>query len=123
MTSNNIPILVLEPDNTLRELFVQVLLEEGYAPTGVRSSDEALCLTQNNKFDLIIADIYLNNLSRGSLSQLGQEAPILGVTTNFYPSGKLSSGVVAVLSKPFDLPELIHLVKEIATGRYPKPLN
>ena len=52
-------ILIAEDDKSLRELFVSVLVKNGYSVTGVSDGKEALSALLSDYYDLVISDIMM----------------------------------------------------------------
>jgi len=56
-------ILVVEDERFLRDLYVQILTEEGYLMTPAEDGEEALKYLQEGGFDLVLLDIMLPKLN------------------------------------------------------------
>ena len=77
-------ILIAEDDKSLRELFVGVLVKNGYAVTGVSDGKEAVTKLSYEYFDLVISDIMMPELDGYQLLEYmrahGNNTPVLIVT-------------------------------------------
>ena len=77
-------ILIAEDDKSLRELFVSVLVKNGYSVTGVSDGKEALSALLSDYYDLVISDIMMPEMDGYELVEKmragGINAPVLMVT-------------------------------------------
>lgn len=114
-------ILVIDDDAAIRDLLVVALEDEGYAVQGVSGGREALALLPDWPPDLVMLDVHMADLDGAAfleacrrdghatfhvvllsaMTGLGNEAARLGVTH--------------AISKPFDLNDLVEMVKRLLT--------
>lgn len=110
-------ILIVEAEPTLRHTLIQLLSEEGYAPSGVASLDEAWETVSHHFFALILADLLV-----GKSPHSFTPAHLLRRHTSSTPMGVLTDNPVSpwdeqwstfafTLSKPI---ETTRLLAEIA---------
>lgn len=79
-------ILIIEDEETLRELYVQILKQEGYEVTSAADGDEGYKLLVKNKYDLILLDIILPKMDG------------LQILEKFKQEGKGIAGSVVLLT-------------------------
>jgi len=111
-------ILIVEDDEAMREFLCQAISRSGYYVEAVQDGTEALRRIEESYFDLLLTDIRMPGLDGLELVRLARRRyPNLGVllvtayvqdalgATDFDGAG------VGVLSKPFNLSELIDRVE------------
>ena len=120
------PILVVDDDEPVRRLLFWLLADEGYAVLEAPSGATALARAQEAAPGLILLDMRMPMLNgwefaRRYHARPGPHAPIVCVTAAADAAAVAARGAqigaVASLSKPFDLDELLALVR-----RYFRPL-
>ena len=80
-TTENIPILVVDDEESLRHTFKIFLKREGYGPIVLASNfEEAVYELANNSFELIIRDIVLGGNTGIDLSVGSMSMPCLQLT-------------------------------------------
>lgn len=115
------PILIVVAEPTLRHTLIQLLSEEGYAPSGVASLDEAWEIVSHHSFALVLADLLV-----GKSQHSFTPAHLLRRHTTSTPMGVLTDKTVSAwdeqwsafaftLSKPI---EMTRLLVEIAACLY-----
>ena len=112
-------VLVVDNDSAVRDLLARVLQRAGHTVTGVTSAEEALEQFAPLQYDLIFADLSLGGMDGATL--LGQvralDPQIAAVIVTGW--GKLeegqhrSLGAAAVLSKPFNVAQVLQIVGQI----------
>jgi DNA-binding response OmpR family regulator len=107
-------ILVVEDDKNTRKLMETVLLSNGYQPIVAEDGVRALKLLEQNKVDLILADIMLPNLDGIELTRTlrahGYTLPILMVTARETQADKKQgflAGTDDYMVKPVDEEEML----------------
>lgn len=77
-------ILIAEDDNELRQLFMHVLIKNGYSVVGVPNGQKALDAMETNYYDLLISDIMMPVMDGyelvKSLRASGSNIPVLMIT-------------------------------------------
>ncbi len=113
-------ILVVEDENSLRELIANILLLDDHEVDTARDGVEALYRIEQRTYDLIISDLRMPNLDgpglhKALLDRYGQDLPrVIFVTghaeaEDFVPF--LAETGDPVLTKPFSVEDLRTLVQ------------
>jgi two-component system OmpR family response regulator len=114
-------ILVLEDDEPIAQLVLTLLAEEGYEPVRVATHAQALELLATGPWHAVVADgsgpAYdeVDPRDRALFAALGRLAPVI-VTTARSWAGHVDPtelGVRAVLAKPYDLEDLLLLLRAL----------
>ena len=110
-------VLVVEDDETIREVLTDALSDEGYTVRAVTHGREALGVLAEWRADLIVLDLMLPILDGwGFLEErrrlgVAEGVPVVVVSASRRgPSALGVDGVAAVLAKPFTLDELLGTV-------------
>ncbi len=116
MTNPPPRVLVVEDEPNIRELVCLHLRHEGYVCEGAADGAQALALTEQDRFDLLVLDVMIPGLDGLSLcravrnGRLNHDVPILMLTARRDESDKvvgLESGADDYLTKPFGVRELV----------------
>lgn len=106
-------LLIIEADQEIRNLLLALLRQEQYRCVAVASVEEARMLLEEQRFDLILAELletrpcYLFR-SAASLQLLAEPTPIALMTGwHITEEEAIRRGFVGLLSKPFDLDHLL----------------
>jgi two-component system, NtrC family, response regulator len=114
-------ILLIEDDDGIREALQRVLAEEGHSVAVDTRGDEGLARATRERFNVVITDLRLPGLNGldlvRELHALKPRLPIIlitayGTTETAIEATKL--GAYDYVLKPFDVPELIELVRKAA---------
>jgi DNA-binding response OmpR family regulator len=113
-------ILVMDDDPSIADLLAESLADEGYETYMTTQSLRFFDAVREHEPDLILLDImmpYLDGRDELRLMQMGvkQKIPVI-IVTAFLDAGKeeaefREAGVVDIVYKPFDLDNLVELVK------------
>ena len=112
-------ILVVEDDDTLRELLQYNLKKEGYGVLTARDGGEALDLYRSNKPQLIILDIMLPVMSGMEVCRIirgESQTPIIMLTAKSEEVDRvlgLELGADDYVTKPFSMRELFSRIKAV----------
>lgn len=116
-------VLVVDDDDTIRELVTMALEDEGYATATARHGQEALTLIGQMPVDLILLDMRMpvmdgSEFARAYHAGPGPHAPIIVLTAG-RNAAEVSAQTQAsgFLAKPFELSELLALVAKATNGR------
>lgn len=114
-------ILLLEDDETLRELLHTTLANRGYQVEAVGRGDDAIERGRNAEFDLIIADVRMEGTDGlTALGQVKSQQPdiqsivITGYSTEEDSIRAIRMGVGDYLKKPFRVGEFVEAVERQA---------
>lgn len=109
-------ILVVDDDETIRELVTMALSDEGYEVDGASHGLEALARIQEQPPDLILLDMRMPVMDGWQFSQAYQAVPEPRAPVIVLTAGHDLAGIVAevnadgFLPKPFDLDGLLGIV-------------
>jgi photoactive yellow protein len=109
-------LLVVEDDDDLRE-FLTVLLEgEGHEVTGVASGLEAAVRAGRERYDLVLLDLDLPELSGDAVARVVGDlgaAPVIALSGRggAWQGPLLAAGAAACLEKPYDVGALVSLIR------------
>ncbi len=111
-------ILIVEDDEAMREFLCQAISRSGYYVEAVQDGTEALRRVEESHFDLLLTDIRMPGLDGLELARLVRRRypnlSVLLVTAyvqDALGATDLDGAGVDVLSKPFNLSELIDRVE------------
>ncbi len=117
-------ILVVDDEETVREMLSRLLRQVGYSVEEAESAEEALEVVGGDRFDLIITDFRMKEMDGLSLSQklLEQDAdrPVLMMTAyaELESARKaISIGIYEYFVKPFDISDVMASVKRALQHR------
>lgn len=113
-------IVVVEDNATIAQLIREVLNDvPGYGAVAVSTGGEALAVTPAVRADLVLLDIDLPDMSGFDVYDRLRENPASAVTPVLFMSAAphdsalAQRGIRAYLSKPFDLDDLLDLVRQL----------
>ncbi|MGB5668880.1 MAG: response regulator, partial [Maribacter sp.] len=115
-------LLLVEDDERIQTVLFKALMDTNLFYIDL-INDGALVFEQiiNNEYDVILMDVHLPNVQGDQVTKLIREfpfknikhIPIIGITANAFEENikdYLSKGMNAVVTKPFDLQELVETV-------------
>lgn len=123
---NNFRILVVDDEDSMRKRCVRLLSRQGYHVVGASSSLAALDLIQKESawFDLLLVDIRMPGMDGIQLMekvkaqrQTVEVIIMTGYATVETAVKAMKQGAYDYLSKPFEMEELLHLVKKVVEIR------
>jgi DNA-binding NtrC family response regulator len=113
-------ILVVDDEERQREIYHDILQDEGYDAETAPSGEAALRLLAQNRFDLIITDLNLTGMTGIQLLSeiLAQDPTVAVILITGYPSIQSAveatrKGVYEYLEKPVDRDKLLEVVGEV----------
>ncbi|MBZ5562671.1 MAG: sigma-54 dependent transcriptional regulator [Acidobacteriia bacterium] len=113
-------ILVVDDEERQREIYRDILVDEGYGAETAASGEAALRLLAQNRFDLVITDLNLTGMTGIQLlTEVVSEDPTVAVILiTGYPSIQSAveatrRGVYQYLEKPVDRATLLEVVGEV----------
>lgn len=119
--SQHVIILVVEDDLRVRELLRDVLTDEGYEIIAATNGEEALATLATVRPNLITLDLDLPGISGELvLKELHQrddarELPIVIISAKHPIPAETRKRAQAVVRKPFDLDELITIIRNLTS--------
>ncbi|UCG77287.1 MAG: response regulator [Nitrospirota bacterium] len=111
-------ILVVDDDDTVRDLLVSILVDAGYSVKDVNNAQEAVDLVGGDGFNLVVSDIKMPRMSGIELLKAvrkhDQELPVILVTG--FPDidmtiESLKLGAYDFIIKPFKVDYVLHSVQ------------
>ena len=114
------PVLVVDDDDATRAAERAVLTEDGFRVVEARDGAEAMLAIQNDPPALVVLDIQMPGVdgpafARGLRKAL-RHVPLVILTGVDDPKHEADRcNAEAYLSKPFDAPELVKVVRRFAT--------
>jgi DNA-binding NtrC family response regulator len=113
MFQKNIKILLVDDDNSLRDMLSIVLKKEGYDVVSLENAMLALKILKKRSFDLIISDIKMPGISGikllSKIKSINNEIPIIMITAYASTNDAVEAmklGAEDYITKPFNLDEL-----------------
>src|SRR5919201_1643239 len=120
-------ILIVEDDVTLRELLFELFSETNHC-SSAGNAEQALCLLDSKRFDLVLTDISMPGMSGLEvLGQIKQRWPdttviiVSGIRDKEYAEGLVRMGAFDYLVKPFELVDVYQAVARALEQRGPAP--
>jgi len=121
-------VLVVEDDDAIRTLLVAALRREPFEVHSAVNGAEALDLTRASEYAVILLDLMMPALNGVECLQVFHEASpesrtVIFVMTAFddvmvrHVAPNLVHGIIR---KPFDVPQLVSMVREVALTRLPQ---
>ncbi|WP_080147038.1 response regulator transcription factor [Marinilactibacillus piezotolerans] len=114
------PILIVEDDENLAELYKQVLLKAGFQVHTAQSGTEALEQMKQTQLDLIITDVMMPEMDGNEfvsfLRKFENDLPILMITAKGTLEDKkigFRSGIDDYMVKPIDVQEMVLRVEAL----------
>jgi DNA-binding response OmpR family regulator len=116
----NVRILLIDDDKTIRESLAFVLEQEGYVVDFAENGEEAIAKTQTNTYHLAIVDWRLPDVEGTKLlSQMRVTIPrMMKIMLTGYPSmdnaiSAVNEGADAFLVKPVELDDLLEKIRDL----------
>jgi DNA-binding NtrC family response regulator len=123
-----IKVLVVEDDEHLRDVLLQAATLEGYEPESVSSAEAAIEVLQRDKFDIMVTDVGLPQMSGLDLLPQAQNLQPGMITIVMTAFGTVDVAVEAMkrgasdfLVKPFELANLLGTIR-VAASRTTKSI-
>ncbi len=121
---NSLPILVVDDEESLREVLHEVLTDDGYPVTTAASAEEALTFFTQSHYVLVITDIRMPGMSGidllNKIKEINPETQVVIMTSHASLDTALNAlraGAYDYLIKPFEDLELISAVVNRATEK------
>lgn len=121
LSGENLRILVIEDEDTVRELVHKVLVKAGYdvdtAPDGMAGFEQAT----KERYDLVVSDLLTPRMHgyevirKLKATPATRRVPVIVLSAKAYPADQrkaLEMGASAFLAKPFRAPALLQVVRD-----------
>ena len=113
-------VLVVDDESEIREFLADVLTEEGYDVVSASSGEEAILEANIGKFDIVLLDVRMPGIdgikAYWNIKKINPSTRAIIMTT-FYNENEITAcihkGVDIYLPKPFEVPDLLALLKTI----------
>ncbi len=108
------PILVVTPDESLRDALMLALSGEGYEVCAARSADAARQMLENRPFEIIVCELEMRG-RRGQplVSELARHSTVVALSSQDDPELEASGfGAYAIVHKPVPSTELILALRQ-----------
>lgn len=112
-------ILVIDDDDQLRISFSKILRQEGYEVVSAASGEAGLDIAEKTDLDLVILDVCLPGMDGidtfKAIREKDAKLPVIVITafgTTETAIEAIKSGAYDYLLKPFDVPEMLNLVRQ-----------
>lgn len=111
--------LVIEDDPSINQLLVTILRMQGYAPIGALDSDAALELLASEHPQLITLDLNMPGVGGAAILRYLRadpetaNLPVIMVSACAQVEPCVASSAQAIVAKPFDLGELLAVVRDV----------
>lgn len=110
-------ILVIDDEEQVRNVLMQGLSHINHQVTTARNGEEGLQLFKEKKFDLVLTDLGMPNMSGWevckAIKEMSPNTPVGMITgwgMEIDPAKREEIGVDFVLSKPFDLHQVVNII-------------
>ena len=119
-------VLVVDDDDTIRELIAMALVDEGYEVETAVHGKEALDQVGKCALSLILLDMRMPVMDGWEFAQVyhqlpGPHAPIIVLTAGRDAANAAAQiGAAGFLAKPFDLERLLGIVADRLNGHGPE---
>ena len=104
-------VLLVEDEGVVRDLVATMLRRAGYHVVDTASPHEALVLAREQRFDALVTDVVMPEMTGPQLVQeLGEQAPAVLFTSGYTGRDRIRHGIdegVAFLQKPFTRDDLV----------------
>jgi len=111
-------ILLIDDDKDVRDTIKLVLRMDRHEVVEAAEGRQGLELLNDGQFDLVITDYVMPEMSGDLLAaevkRINPATPVIMITANADLLPNMLSGVDRILSKPFEVNELIKMIREVA---------
>ena len=124
--SQKLPILVVDDDDAIRTMVERVLRREQFEVEGARDGFEAIEKLTRNDYGTILLDLMMPRVDGHGVLRFLEENPkpakVIVMTANLQGGSEAAAAepVFRVLSKPFDISQLISHVRECVSRHAPE---
>ena len=114
-----VDILVVDDEEIIRSLFTDLLSEEGYEVTRANNGKEAIERLKEKSFQIAFIDVHMpimNGIETvRAIRELSPSTEIVMMDSfpDIFLEQALKEGAITCIHKPFNIQEIIEVVKEI----------
>jgi len=128
--SKTYKVFVIDDEQVIRDLFTRVLMVKGHEVISVDNGKDALKRVMEQSFDIVFTDIVMPGIDGiatfKALRKLKPDLPIV-IMTGYAVEDKIeeamSLGAMDYLYKPFDIGEIIAILKRLEKKNRLKPVK
>jgi GAF domain-containing protein/CheY-like chemotaxis protein len=113
-------VLIIEDEKNIREVLDEALSAEGYEVTCAATGKEGIELFKKKKFDLVITDLGIPNISgwevADQIKSINSSTPVIlstGWGVKFDPAKMKSQNVNQIIKKPFNLEQVLDVILDL----------
>ena len=116
----------MEDNPANQKLAIYILKDRGHVVEIAGDGQEAVCLTKQNRYDVILMDVQMPGMNGLEATAAirnredgGRRVPIIAMTAHAMKGDReqcLAAGMDGYISKPIDVREMIALVETLAVG-------
>ncbi len=125
-TGKPLQILVIDDEDTVREVLSKMLSRANHQVTAARDGEEGLSLFQERTFDMVLTDLGMPGMSGWEVCKKIKEirpsipvGMITGWGLQVDEDMKKEAGLDFVLTKPFDFNQVLRVVLKTMESRFP----
>lgn len=118
-----VDILVVDDEETIRSLFTDLLNEEGYEVTCAANGKEAIERLKEKSFQIAFIDVHMPIMNGAetvrAIRELNPSTEIVMMDSfpDIFLEQALKEGAITCVHKPFNIQEIIGIVREILEKR------
>lgn len=123
--NETIRILVVDDESSIRKRCVRLLARKGYDAVGARNGAVALDIIRSSRCDAVLADVRMPGMDGIELLKKVKEfdASTEVIMMTGYAAVEtavqaMKSGAYDYLAKPFEVDELLHVIRNVAEKKY-----
>jgi PAS domain S-box-containing protein len=108
-------VLVVEDDDGIQGLLLSLLADEGYEPVAAETRSEVAAAVAECAPAVVLLDIHLPDVPEGIVEELNARVgwtPLIAMSASSAQERSESLGAYAFLPKPFDLDDVVRLVRQ-----------
>jgi DNA-binding NtrC family response regulator len=118
---SSVRALIVEDDPAILNLVKIILEREAFTVEGVRNGAEAIALLDDVAYDLVIIDLMMPEVGGEALLDYIQKTQpkylrrvVVTTASPGSMSGEFLQRICRIVTKPFDIDELVHIARECA---------
>ncbi len=118
-------ILIVDDEEIIRSLFTDLLSEEGYAVTCAANGKEAIERVKEKPFQIAFIDVHMPIMNGAetvrAIRELSPSTEMVMMDSfpDIFLEQALKEGAITCVHKPFNIQEILEMVREILKKRHP----